>query len=301
MGAPERAGRRVGVHLGLPKTGTTFLQRKIFPAWRQVRYIGGLDSVRNLVERADAPVVLVSDESLWFQRPDSGDPYWTEYGDLGVVRASLARIAGVFPGARAIVSLRRHSTYILSLYKQYLHQGGRRTLEEFFSLEPGEGLLRAEYIEFRPFLEAVEAQFGRPVLFLQGELRTSLAEVLGRIGAALGVPPPGASEIEEMLADPLDAMASNTGVAAAPAQVLRVLNHVSRSAYNPGGLLPLRSRLLTRLRLDPRTVCQSGIVAHLLPSKPLGFPDAVRQQVEERFAEDWSFVKERIAEDQAAG
>jgi hypothetical protein len=113
----------VFIHIGYHKTGTTFLQRKIFPKLGigqlmqpDVRYIAesqdydpkrfiSMLSHRDGLDSYDR--VILSQETL-SGRAD-GNPTWNQY-------LIADRLKGTFPNAKILVVIRNQPSYILSLY-----------------------------------------------------------------------------------------------------------------------------------------------------------------------------------------
>lgn len=125
-------------HIGMHKTGSTTLQRDLFPKLPNVKLIRGYDAVRSLLPSdGESPfTLLVSDESI------SATPAWGGERSLEEnFQDRLAVFHRLLRPSRYIVAFRRHSTWIRSMYCQYLHEGGTEKLSDFFVLG-GCGLLR---------------------------------------------------------------------------------------------------------------------------------------------------------------
>jgi len=143
-------------HVGLHKTATSFLQRRIYPLLEGIAYAGypppdgqTLRRVAGLM-RPGLPM-LVSDEQL------SGHPFrrsWIEEFETNV-----RGLAALFPDARIIVGFRHHRPWVISIYKQYLNKGGTRTLAAFLGLDGADGLIRERDTRFGTRLDLLEALF----------------------------------------------------------------------------------------------------------------------------------------------
>jgi hypothetical protein len=142
-------------HVGLQKTGSTFLQDLIFPELKNVTYIGRpytqenyafntlqyADSslynplaIRNELDRikeiAQGETVLISDELF------SGYAFYN-FINRGFIAERLSELT---PDAEIILFLRNQTDIIMSLYNQYVKIGwfdGR--LDNLFLYKPGEG------------------------------------------------------------------------------------------------------------------------------------------------------------------
>jgi hypothetical protein len=133
------------VHIGVPKTASTWLQRSVFPALGGIAY-GNVDpSVRSLVDNlldrhgeqfvptalravvenydAHGSRILISDEGL------SGDlwPPWD------TAERYATRIASAMPDADVLIFTRNQTEMLTSVYAQYVAEGGTCSFERFLS------------------------------------------------------------------------------------------------------------------------------------------------------------------------
>jgi hypothetical protein len=175
----------VVLHVGHPKTASTWLQETIFAnpesgfvfpgykedcrarmisaflivnsfrddvAWARGLFEGGLQQCAGKPE-----VPIISDESL------CGDPLLRVNNYTG--RYMADRIHAVFPRARILIGVREQKALALSLYREYLMLGGLQPLEAFI----GRGdeplgftpILYPEYLEFDRVVGYYQALYGR--------------------------------------------------------------------------------------------------------------------------------------------
>ena len=289
------------LHIGYHKTGTTWLQERIFPdEGTGFAYVGDPRAVltaffhvnpfdfdaetarkrlRPRVERAESRglVPVISHERL------SGSPY--AGGHDG--RTSADRLAAVFPQARVFVVLREQRAMILSVYKQYVGFGGAASLGQF--LDPPSGVnripvFRYDFFEYHRLIGYYKRLFGAEnVLALPYEvLRSRPGCFLGRLTDFLSLP-----EI-----DPPSGR-SNVSQSALSLAVKRRANRLLvRDALNPAPLLerPGINRTLHRAcrRLDELAP------ADLLKKHEARWRDFVEQQVGDRYAESNALTSELI-------
>lgn len=146
------------VHVGLPKTATTWLQEHLFPQerlgfWapareektgkqRLKRYARPfyLDDAGRLISEASFDAEALKAKLAQVEVPDGLLPVISNERLAGHVlsnafdRETLARrIKAVLPEARVFVTFREQNAMILSSYMQYLKYGGWRSLEGFLS------------------------------------------------------------------------------------------------------------------------------------------------------------------------
>jgi hypothetical protein len=245
----------VVLHIGLPKTGTTTLQKSVFPALPGVAYAGKripgygfatralgeaigatisadslladpaaalADALAEMRAQCGHSTLVVSTESL--AHPSARD--------LGLVADRLARAA---PDARILVTLRAQQELVLSWYRshgrfaQYLfthkREGERipahlsqRDWWSLVSREPRAGLLAM--LDFDAVASCYERRFGGRVTVLPLELLAAdPAAYAARLGAALEVP---ASACTPLLAAPRE----NPGLSAREVRLSRLLARI---------------------------------------------------------------------------
>lgn len=142
------ADHDIVIHVGLPKTGSTTLQRGYFPnlsglaylgktaipKYSELRTPGDFDAATARREAEDALAsldrnkVLLSCESF------------SEHVFLPGMRIEgfAERLAAVYPQARIIVILRRQDDFVESLYKMWVSAGYPFDIRTFLCLRPGD-------------------------------------------------------------------------------------------------------------------------------------------------------------------
>lgn len=197
------------LHVGLHKTGTTWLQRQVFEAKAaagEIAYEGDTRKIYGtfIVPRSDrfdpqaaraafAPLmdsgpsgerpVVISGENL------AGRPFHAEH-QQEVVAGRLARS---FPEAHVLLTIREQASVIQSMYGQYLRFGQTSSLEDFLAeTDPASGfrpVLDRAFYDYDALLTRYEAWFGPgrvTILPLEAMLKAPDA-ALGRLWAAMGV------------------------------------------------------------------------------------------------------------------
>lgn len=254
-------------HVGLHKTGTTYLQDVVFPNWPGIKYL----RFRNLEYFLALPAsekYLVSCENL------SGATFAT----LDDRCRGLARLAEMFPGAKVVIAFRPHGDFVASLYSQYLRYGGQATFDRFFSLSSPDTLWRRDDLCYRALVEVIETSFrAKPFVFHLSELRDNEQGLLADLARFFGTPPPRGLR---------KAKPQNVSLGAWQGQLLRRINELANTPYSrDGGNRPYRR--LHRFGVDPPTVCHR--ILGRLPRQPLVSRDA-RQRITDAYRDDWDFV-----------
>ena len=235
------------IHVGLHKTGTTTLQRRLFPHWDGVTYFADEPLVIEFVRAAvlndtayfdaemwqgrmkqltvDKPLAVISNESF------SGALY-AGIGKRGLDHRTpiLQNLQSTFPEARILLVLRRQDTLARSLYRQYLKVGGTESICQFYGVDTGQSpIFPLQRFDFGPYVDMLHDLFPERVLVLTyEEFAKKQDEFLDKLGRFIGLPPPAP--------DPRRSNESRFG--AFGMEVSRLTNFLFRSRLNRGGLLP---------------------------------------------------------------
>jgi hypothetical protein len=162
------------IHVGLHRTGTTYLQKRVFPRLKGMRYAKKPSSARieRLAAEREAPrPLLISHEGLLARKRD------------GRARPErLGRLAELFPDAEPMLTVRRHDRWARSLYVYNIYKGHRHSFETF--------LRQREVLTLMPHVRLLERVFDRPprILFQEEleEAPEAAAELLAQwAGASL--------------------------------------------------------------------------------------------------------------------
>ncbi|TFH10000.1 MAG: hypothetical protein E4H08_04580 [Candidatus Atribacteria bacterium] len=271
------------LHIGLPKTGTTFLQQTAFACWPNITYENDL-WLPYVVLQEEGKKYLISNETLTgrpWNRNSLQNLSWHQ--EMERILSGLNRL---FPEASVMVSFRKHAGFIESLYAQYLHEGGTRRLEDFFTLEGDSSIICAQDLDYSKIVQSIASRFGERVfVFTLEQLRANLDCLLVGMGEFFGESPPDIGG--------LDLSYRNRGVGHHQAKLLRLLNHLDRKPgthLKPCGRMTLTNTWTRALRIDPRSLCQDRLA--WISSRKLKLPDVLRVEVDRYFAEDWRHIEE---------
>ncbi len=145
------------IHAGMGRAGSTFLQYRVFPRLKCIRYIprNRFEKAQRIVARGKSGRYLVSGEF----DPRFIDKYLAEFSEL-------------FPHARPILVIRRHDEWIASQYRRYLKNGNHWTFREFFDMEKDGGYWKQENLYYFPLIKLLEKYFThKPLILLYDDLR----------------------------------------------------------------------------------------------------------------------------------
>ncbi|NVB40669.1 sulfotransferase [Pseudenhygromyxa sp. WMMC2535] len=310
--------KRVFLHVGLHKTGTTFLQERVFPALEGVRFVHPLHVPRTgdgpierfmlelffrnaahidyaahreaiyrwIEDEVDEPALLISSEAL------VGWPI-ENHANFCV---NTDRLAEIFPDAKVMLVVRRQDKWVNSAYNQLLKAGFSTSIERYLNYRSGRfdrynvGLYNGPNVDARDldwgaFDAYYRQRFGeQSVLTLPFELfGASSEDFLARIYAFMGLdaeraPHPDTSERVNQSWSPLAA-----GVA-------RVVNKVP---------MPIKRAVRDRVgsQWHPAALVAEGLAQVRPGSKARAMPEALAEALMQLHRDNNRRLGERIGVD----
>jgi hypothetical protein len=161
----------VFIHVGMGKVGSTYLQYKVFPYFKGIKYIQRTQykNSKKLIGQGKYNKYLVSRE---FDRQ-----LFREVKDF----------SATFPDAKSIILLRQNDSWIASQYRRYLKNGGTQKFEEFIDLDHNQGAWEKEEVEFFPKIKFLEKSFThKPLLLFYDDFRSNPIKFFRRIADYMG-------------------------------------------------------------------------------------------------------------------
>ncbi len=278
--------QRLILHIGLHKTGTTYLQESVWQLWEDVGYAGrptpkGFRTSEEAVFSLTQPVLLMSNESSGGSLKQSYLPgkTWS-----GLQLAKLQELRELYAGKYELgvfIGLRKPAAWALSIYKHYLKYGGVETFEGFLGLVPGTpATLEPEDFQFMPKIRRIEEVLGvAPFCFFLEEMR-SQPEVLSQAMAAYA----GVAHGPQFVAGE----ALNEGVNEAEAEICRKLNRawINRGCLGKGWIRRNKTTAFALARKSKDLGLLRG------STEPLGIPPQAREFLAQNSAGDMASMLE---------
>jgi hypothetical protein len=143
--------KSVTFHIGLGKTGSTYLQHKFFPKLKGVTYIHSRKYHRVF--------------DLLQQKNDGGSYFVSREFDQQLER-ECTKIAGHYPDAKIIMVLRPPESWIASQYRRFAKNGIHENFQEFFDIEHDAGRWKQTELRFSRHIAFLEKTFSNTPLVL---------------------------------------------------------------------------------------------------------------------------------------
>lgn len=143
-------------HVGLSKTGSTYLQNRFFSKLNEIKYIHTSEfyNYNTLIEKNDEARLLFSRE---FDR---------QFVD------ETSKIAEKYPEAKIIIVLRSNEQWIASQYRRYVKNGGSKMFEDFINIKTNKGVWKIEDALFLPKLQFLKKHFNNlPLILFYDDLK----------------------------------------------------------------------------------------------------------------------------------
>jgi hypothetical protein len=163
--------KEVYFHLGLGKTGSTYMQYRVFPKFKGVYYIQRTKYKRcfDIIKNTNHKKYFVSNEF------DRQFPH------------ELNRIANEFPSAKVIIVLRRHDSWLASQYRRWIKNGYSKSFQEFIDLENDKGEWKQSEALFYPYIEMIiEKLHSKPLVLLYDDIVTDPINTFRKIADFMG-------------------------------------------------------------------------------------------------------------------
>ena len=290
------------LHIGLPKTATSFLQQEFFPKLKAVYYLDIPENnlrepVRKLMQQKLAADDYKEIGQIISQKTKPGRNLISNEGFFGGMyypkkdRIDILKdIQNTFQGfqVKIIVGIREQADYISSLYKQYLHEGGIRDFPGFLEEMGRYNRTEAGFLDtykYTNYLGQLVKIFGRNnvYVYIYEQLGKDRSEFLRGLLEFLG----------EKDIPVMQNTVYNRGYGAYQMRLACFFNRFFKSSFNPKGIIP--SVKIPRLgRLSPRLLLQNRLTQRLIYKK-YKMPESIAAKIREYYAEDNCKVKEEYA------
>lgn len=264
------------IHIGLHKTGTTFLQQNYFPNIENVELINSHRFFHTLGIKKTNNVKLLSNEGL------SGVP-WNEDWIKGKSNSfqwiysfedAIKNLLIIFNQPTIIIVFRKHGDLLVSLYKQYIQEGGVLSLGEFYSKD---GVIKPIDLCFKKRIDILQNTFKNIYFLSYEDFKKNGANYFDNLGNNLGF---------KINAEFIKIYKSSNNNVSISGKKIEILRKINKSHYIPIKYL----RFLRRYQISPRDIFQN----HLSFWKTTDTEEMlnIKEKINKEFEEDWTYFEE---------
>lgn len=247
---------KIVIHLGMPKTATTFLQWNVFhymdvnylwhifhKAWIKniIHYDKKLDlkKAKNKIQKhlKKDKINLLSEENLYTD-------YLVKKDDRFII---LDRIKQIFPEAKIIFGIRNKQEILISWYKQYVATGGTQGYEYFLKNH-----MNQKKLDYEEYLEKLYEYYGKNNVFIYKleDIKKNQEQVIREMSEFIGIPFP----------KDYNRKPSNVGYSLETLKASLIINRMFRTKLNPYGIIPFPHFVLPQ-----RIFFQNRFIRKILP------------------------------------
>ncbi|WP_420318297.1 hypothetical protein [Ekhidna sp.] len=232
------------VHIGFPKTATTFLQWKVFPNLKGINFIPydqcstifhpiiysdpldyNLDEIRSRIDKENSRC-LYSFESL------AGSPFYFK----GIGRSNIPQALKDLGFEKVVITVRKQVKAIDSYYRQYVMQGGTLSFKNWLDFDDERPIpqkyFQRGYLEYDKLIDMYAEVFGKQnvLLLTQESLKNDMSHFIHQI-----------TEFTETEFDsPKETTKANVSLSNLSIAILRLINHFTFSSIRPFHLISKR-------------------------------------------------------------
>ena len=148
--------KHIFFHVGISKTGSTFLQQRVFPFVKNIEYIPThkYRQINDEIKKVKNGPILVSREF---------DRQFEREVDL---------FAKHQKNVTPIIVFRQHDQYLASQYRRFIKNGFKGEVESFFDVENDTGFFKKIHFNFSYQVEYLRQKFNtEPLVFLYEDLK----------------------------------------------------------------------------------------------------------------------------------
>jgi hypothetical protein len=258
----------VFLHIGIQRTGSTFLQEEIFEKLHDVNYFGfhneqiikiltNIENI-NLIEARKIiyehlyqdKINLISEENI----------YGSMWGKDDNRIEKIDKIKNLFPQAKIIIGIRDKTDLLVSWYKKYIICGGVLRFPAFL-----EKIMPIEKLNYDPYIDYLIKLFGKENVYIYNfeYLKDDVHGFVDDLCDFIEVDSPDFKNIKK-----------NIGYSFWQLKLSRILNHFFKTPFNSKGIFPLHY-----LRHPHRKIFQNCIYSKKFRGKEVTMNDLILERV----------------------
>ena len=258
------------VHIGLHKTGTTFLQENLFPNLPNCLVVRGFHSHRALFSKLLKQHVILSDEGI------AGNVWAGNFQEE--FELNIERIKMLYNDPLIVLGIRQQVDWLPSLYKQHLHQKSTDDLDVFFNTN-NTGILKVNDLLLMPKIKLVKDSFQKVFVYSQKTLLERQGDFVKSFLDFIG-------EDHDQYSQNPTTKRANVGVKSKlQVNSLIFMNRINKVFERIHPQLSLYHPILRYLHLTPRNFAQTALRG--IPSQKFEIDTRLSEFLCDYYNEDW--------------
>jgi len=229
---------KIFLHIGIQRTGTTFLQQKIFPIIEEINTVNlGFKELNSLIKNTEHynddqilkksysrfkqdKINLITNENIWWHPWTKGDEKFDK----------LEKIKQLFPKAKIIFGTREKTDMLLSLYTRDVMDGSIRSFQKF-----QEEIVNINDLNYQPYIDHLIDVFDKKNVYIYKfeDMKKDIHSHVKKICDFIGVNVPDFTNKRV-----------NAGYSLWQLKVSLVLNSFFKTWLNSKGIIPILYPLL---------------------------------------------------------
>jgi len=223
-----KKARKLVIHIGLNRTGTTFLQTKVFPFLKNVNYIPLYLNNKYacnpfMLKTEDGKTTLISNENFcFFIKHTDVDKDTKYYADSEII---LKRLKKVFPDASIILCVREKDNWLKSVYNNSVKNGYVHSFEHF--------LKHTECVDIDSFVKTLKKLFDDVFIYCFEDFIKDKEKIVADICRFIGTDVPSDIDYRKV----------NKSLSNKDIKKMLIFNKLFVSKLNPNGRFKVPSSL----------------------------------------------------------
>ncbi|MCP4522313.1 MAG: hypothetical protein GY827_11585 [Cytophagales bacterium] len=157
MSTPNNSEKEIYFHVGTGKTGSTFLQDRVFPKFKGIYYIH-----RSYYKKHAVDIITKGEHSRYFISCEFDRQMEEE----------VRYFSNTFPNTKPIIVFRRHDSYIASQYRRIVKNGFQENFKSFFNIDDDSGYFKKHDLDYTRQIKLLEECFDqKPLVLLFDDLK----------------------------------------------------------------------------------------------------------------------------------
>jgi len=262
----------------MPKTGSTWLQKKILPKMKSIDVCYKEELRKCMLSWSDKNILISYENYVGFPHVKETDIH---QGWMDSRKRTLYNLSSFFPDADIVLIVRKQTELIRSLYNQYIKVGGSISFHEYISGKHPYSI-NINALKYTELLNQIQQHFSGRILLINYNFLKNQVEDFGK--AFLNFV--GCTDQIDFKRQSLNQV--NTSLTDAQIITMIKLNRIFHTYYSPNGYKFLKRSTYKKIR---SLLMKSTNMFYGRKKYNIFHPDDL-ESIEKFFFEDWNRIQE---------